>query len=1628
MSVVVGLVLQARLQVLLMTSSSFTTRADAPTFTWVRASKDPFWIKSGTVTTAPFPSGSHALKGGIEPRQSVISKYVEMEEDGEPALPFVIPRELKDLEKESEHQFSVPDLQDEEAESAAVEEACAGCVHALRDGPLRISDSEVLRSLYVAVRGLSLLDPGSAIDLASELQQGLGALSTSGLRELAAEGRSKGDPVAKRHRSALQAYVYFLHLICRHFHAAARDKQGAESAAQAPVAKKRGAKAKASCIEADAGDGLLAWGGVRERILRAFARTLNADLDATLYSSPADKFSLATQCLVDGTAVKADATLKACQDVVCAAVAKHVVGTGILDVIACVLYDDVVTKYDHGPEVAAALAERAALAHGTAVLAKALINKFCEHEPDEFDARYKRDTKPVSRAAKLLTLLTLRLPAEANKHSSQLLAYFGCEEAYPVRTQLVECLGLMMRWHKTRSAISFLSTATELLLRSRDKSAFVRHAVLDTIEGLVAEQVWPLELRAEAARTAVRRLLDGTVSTVSSALGLLCTFVGPVNVKVDPEWLLAAIKDTEERMERNEDSAGPRWGAGPLNVTSEEGGGGADTQGAGPGGAAAERAANAEGQEGIIQPTQMEGSQEAGGGGGLGMQQCELAVIVASLKQQLEISRALEAALPEVVALLCSAGAKVAERAIQLLTLLQKKGLPGATDAWRSVWHSMLTTTHEDVRSTVLDAFYNVILPGDGATVSGGSKTAARAAKEQRLSTVEALIRLMRGATLQDQQALEEVLRLAVQGQEPVLDREVVRDVFSNLHGAVHACTLSKSKQDEGEQRHQEILQLARLYSTVCALWARHVPALGPSEVRHLVKDLQDSHLALKDALLVRNLASTLAELDPKLLHASTKALIPAAHGAPPPPPDLATQAYTSLVSVLVSNHLPESGWFAAAQAATAALYRLHPQPHALLGQLLRERAREAAAGGGACGAAGLARTLFLVGCVATQQLALVDSLAKRVRRERAAREKAAAEARDSKGAADDVDAQLGTGQARDAALDSLQEELEAEVAAGGGVLAAWGGLASGICREDGGRLLGAHRGLAAAALGALSKLMVVDAAFCEANCSVFFTRLTMRGSAVPLPSAVRCDMLVALGDLCRRHPNVLEPWTVRVFECLRDDDEEVTLCTLRVLSHLILADMVKPKGHMAHAARCLVAASPAVRDVAARLFNSLAAKQAKGGANKVHQYLPEIISEVTRGEPMAEEDFEAMMKRLLGYVKAEKLAESLKIRLCERFENVVHEAPGAAAAPPAAPAGGAAEGGAQGSTPEVGAAGGTQGGGAAGAGAGCAEAGAVREWRSLADCLSWLAYSEKGLRAVMERLRCFKHALGDERVCRVFKGGCGAAAEEGESEEGLGENEDMDEEDGEEEAEEEGEEGEEEEEGEMCDAAADMAAPGVAATAAAGAAAASPVEGRSSHGAEGQEGEDGDGGGAEGEHEGEEETYDSADDGEDEEDEYASEAEEDESASEEEGGGGAGSEDGGFLAEDMEMDDAPGAAATPLATRTGRPGAQGVPTPTAGTPMAITPAPGLQQQAAAAEADGDDMAWSPAPPYAAAMAQGPQLQQENMPPPPSAGGAGGVHIKADPDGPAPPLQRAGVVGSHGVLGVRIKTEPGSVR
>lgn len=61
----------------------------------------------------------------------------------------------------------------------------------------------------------------------------------------------------------------------------------------------------------------------------------------------------------------------------------------------------------------------------------------------------------------------------------------------------------------------------------------------------------------------------------------------------------------------------------------------------------------------------------------------------------------------------------------------------------------------------------------------------------------------------------------------------------------------------------------------------------------------------------------------------------------------------------------------------------------------------------------------------------------------------------------------------------------------------------------------------------------------------------------------MRCNCIIALGDLAFRFPNLVEPWTEHVYARLRDESVLVRKNTVMVLTHLVLNDMMKVRSNV---------------------------------------------------------------------------------------------------------------------------------------------------------------------------------------------------------------------------------------------------------------------------------------------------------------------------------------------------------------------------------------------------------------------------------------------------------------------------------
>jgi condensin complex subunit 1 len=203
-----------------------------------------------------------------------------------------------------------------------------------------------------------------------------------------------------------------------------------------------------------------------------------------------------------------------------------------------------------------------------------------------------------------------------------------------------------------------------------------------------------------------------------------------------------------------------------------------------------------------------------------------------------------------------------------------------------------------------------------------------------------------------------------------------------------------------------------------------------------------------------------------------------------------------------------------------------------------------------------------------------------------------------------------------------------------------FGPLLNRVVGNEGGRFN--SEVLMQASVLALCKFMCVSSHFCEKHLPLLFTALS---NAPPEDTTLRANTVVALGDLAFRFPNEVEPYTPRLYACLRDSSTKVRRHTLMVLTHLILNDMVKVKGQVCEIALCLRDEDPRIRDMSRLLFHELS----KRSNNPVYNLLPDIISKLSLLS-IRKEDFRSIMSFLLGYIKKERQNEMLTEKLCQRF------------------------------------------------------------------------------------------------------------------------------------------------------------------------------------------------------------------------------------------------------------------------------------------------------------------------------------------------------------------------------------------
>ena len=1133
------------------------------------------------------------------------------------------------------------------------------------------------------------LTPLSRKRLTDGLASGTSVVAASAAALLATPPTAPADRDAQAslHRSALKAYTFFLAwLQTQADEEAAAGGGGGAAAAAAPRGR---SKKGAAALPAS----LWTFDAARDRVARAWASLADTDLAALFAPAPVSDGLLArwvagaVAVLAAPAGARDRATKAAAFKSLIAAAANHGQGEAVASAAV-----DALRRGEHLPAPLADLAAAAAEATGDDRLAVDLLRAVACADPASYEAA--ADAPAARAAGALLVELADRAPRAVCGHVSLLVPHLG-GKAHALRSGVVGAMAVLV--HKACSdpdaadggeggardereppsaLVARLRTKQHLLEtlaeRARDTSAFTRARVLGAWAYLADKGSLPLGHWDAVTQLAVDRLEDKAALVRRAALQLLSALMlyNPFGPALPRDRFEASLAEYEGVLvaadaERRASQRGGEGDADATAAASSFDAGVVKMEASADGDAAREAAAEAAADAAAVE-ADADAAADAAAPHDPALDQTR--ALVASLRCASMFAATLTGALPAVVQLLASATLTDVTEALALLACARRFALDGADAALRQALPLVFSREPgvPDAVVSTLDDLYLAGRPADAAAA--------------------ALVDLGVRASLADAASLDELVGRLMAGDEPRARPAALRALWPLTAALAQAAA-------PGASTREDALPRLRAALAVMASVARRSPGPAADNLPLLLH----AGFAMRDAGCVRGAGACL------------QAAAGAAAGADTAQVERAARALVATLLAPPSSPtagLPDAGWYGAADACLRALLALHPAPQAAAAAVLRgaaSRAATAVAARSRRAPAAVARLLFLASRVALAQLVAADTHARSARKARltadmaadaegggGGRAAAAATAASPSDDDDDVAAQVGPAgaAAADANLEALRDAAEAGVLAPGAPAGALAPAVVAACADA--AALAAHPALAAAAPLALATLMAVDGAVCEAHLGALFA-----AAADPrLPPRARSTLAVAAGDLAVRFPNAVEPWTAALYAPLTSADARVRRDALLVLSHLVLNDMVKVKGHAAALAARVVDPDPRTAALAALFFHELAARAHKG-AHPVYNLVPDVLSSLAADASISQPNFQTIMRSLLAHVGKEKHGDGLVDKLLPRLSR---GAPRAAA-------------------------------------------------RGAAFCLAQLALSEKGVRKVVDGLPLYRHWLGDADV-----------------------------------------------------------------------------------------------------------------------------------------------------------------------------------------------------------------------------------------------------------------------------------------
>lgn len=644
-------------------------------------------------------------------------------------------------------------------------------------------------------------------------------------------------------------------------------------------------------------------------------------------------------------------------------------------------------------------------------------------------------------------------------------------------------------------------------------------------------------------------------------------------------------------------------------------------------------------------------------------------VVVAYLQDSFCFAQLVNEALPTVAVLLGSKLSSDIMEAIQFFVSAFEFGVLNAMIGVRKML-ALIWSQETAVREAVLGAYKRLYVNGVDANP-----------KERAQMIVRNFIALVSGATIGELTSLEELVGMLVKS------KDIGVDCF-NLLWQYFTMMLPTVTQEESRGAIVLLGMVANVEPTVITTNLSLLLETGlQKRGKHDLGMVHDICLALTKLGNFKN-SSPEGQSFPGLKFEATHEL------------------FTSLEDILVEGiSSRSSSYIPMSQKAVVVIYQLSEEPDKILERILKRVSSQIFQNDQRIPTRSLSRLFALVGNVALGQLnhlevSILNELKRRkmikeALKERNSRKSIGGSARKNgrqslKGEDGEDNLEVMGAEADDAEIEFIRQVCEKEVVSGpDGLLSQFLPLVVHVASHPSEY---SDPNLRASAGLALSKLMLVSSEVCEEHLQLLFTLMEKSQEEV-----IRANLIIASGDLSFRFPNILEPWTPRMYARLRDDSTLVRSNTLNVLTLLILNDMIKVKGQISDMALCIDDGNEKISGLAKQFFTELARK-----GNALYNVMPDIISRLSDvGSGVSEEKFRTILFFIVGLIEKDKHLESLVEKLCHRFRA-------------------------------------TQ---------------SSRQWRDLSYCLSLFSFNEKALKKLQDNFGCLSDKLHDDTVYNSIAG-----------------------------------------------------------------------------------------------------------------------------------------------------------------------------------------------------------------------------------------------------------------------------------